>query len=217
MTGGWLRSAAVSSARCWRCCCCTPMSRFRLTGWSRSCGVSRRRRARSSVCRSRSRGCAVRSTPMIRARLRSRRCGRRPAAICWRWRRARLDAELFRRACRTGVKHWLRTSPRAPPSCWERRWRCGAGPALAEVVYEPFAQAEIRRLEELRLTALEARIEADLRLSRHAALAGELEMPVAQPSHARAAGRAADARPVSQRPPGRRARRLSTHPHPPSR
>jgi DNA-binding SARP family transcriptional activator/DNA-binding beta-propeller fold protein YncE len=55
-------------------------------------------------------------------------------------------------------------------------WR---GPALAEVAYEPFAQAEIRRLEELRLATLEARIEADLRLSRHAALTGELEMLVA--------------------------------------
>ena len=39
-------------------------------------------------------------------------------------------------------------------------WR---GPALVDFAYEPFAQAEIARLEELRLAALEARIEADLR------------------------------------------------------
>ncbi|MDX6400653.1 MAG: hypothetical protein QOF27_1259, partial [Gaiellaceae bacterium] len=55
-------------------------------------------------------------------------------------------------------------------------WR---GPALADFAFEPFAQAEIVRLEELRLVALEERIEADLALSRHAALAGELEALVA--------------------------------------
>src|SRR5262249_32930414 len=37
-------------------------------------------------------------------------------------------------------------------------WR---GPPLADVAYETFAQSEIRRLEELRLDALEARIDAD--------------------------------------------------------
>ena len=51
-------------------------------------------------------------------------------------------------------------------------WR---GPALADFRYEPFAQAEAGRLEELRMQALEARIEADLALGRHAALVGELE------------------------------------------
>ena len=51
-------------------------------------------------------------------------------------------------------------------------WR---GPALADFVDEPFAQPEIARLEELRLTALERRIEADLALGRHAELVGELE------------------------------------------
>jgi DNA-binding SARP family transcriptional activator len=51
-------------------------------------------------------------------------------------------------------------------------WR---GPALADFVYEPFAQTEIARLEDLRLTALEERIEADLALGAHADLTGELE------------------------------------------
>ena len=51
-------------------------------------------------------------------------------------------------------------------------WR---GPPLAEVAFEDFAQAEIRRLEELRLTALERRIDADLRLGRHHELVGELD------------------------------------------
>src|SRR5881396_528159 len=51
-------------------------------------------------------------------------------------------------------------------------WR---GPALADLAYEPFAQVEIARLEELRLSALEKRIEADLELGRHRDLVGELE------------------------------------------
>jgi DNA-binding SARP family transcriptional activator/ABC-type branched-subunit amino acid transport system substrate-binding protein len=51
-------------------------------------------------------------------------------------------------------------------------WR---GPALADFAYEPFAQTEIARLDELQLTALEERIEGDLALGRHAALVGELE------------------------------------------
>jgi len=51
-------------------------------------------------------------------------------------------------------------------------WR---GPPLAEFAYEPFAQDEIRRLEELRLAALEDRIEADLALGRHEGVVAELE------------------------------------------
>jgi DNA-binding SARP family transcriptional activator len=51
-------------------------------------------------------------------------------------------------------------------------WR---GSALAEFAFDDFAQAEIRRLEELRLVAVEARIEADLELGRHGDVIGELE------------------------------------------
>src|SRR5262245_26019321 len=56
-------------------------------------------------------------------------------------------------------------------------WR---GPPLAEFSFESFAQTEIARLAELRLEALEERIEADLALGRHAAAVGELEGLVAQ-------------------------------------
>jgi DNA-binding SARP family transcriptional activator len=51
-------------------------------------------------------------------------------------------------------------------------WR---GPALADFSYENFAQSEIARLDEVRMAALEYRIEADLRLGQHAALVPELE------------------------------------------
>lgn len=48
------------------------------------------------------------------------------------------------------------------------------GEPLAEVAFEPFAAAEIRRLEELRIAALEDRIDADLACERHAELVPEL-------------------------------------------
>ena len=48
------------------------------------------------------------------------------------------------------------------------------GPALADFRYEPFAQAEIVRLEELHLTCLEERVEADLALGLASVLVAEL-------------------------------------------
>src|SRR5436190_12993690 len=56
-------------------------------------------------------------------------------------------------------------------------WR---GPALYDVAYESFAQTEAARLDELRLVALETRIDADLLLAEHARLVGELEGLVAE-------------------------------------
>ena len=56
-------------------------------------------------------------------------------------------------------------------------WR---GPALADLAYEPFAQNEIRRLEQERLTALEDRIDAELRMGRGAELVAELEQLTAE-------------------------------------
>ena len=51
-------------------------------------------------------------------------------------------------------------------------WR---GQPLADVAHEPFAQTEILRLEELRVRALELRVEADLARGRHGEVVGELE------------------------------------------
>ena len=51
-------------------------------------------------------------------------------------------------------------------------WR---GPPLADFRYDSFAQAAIGRLEELRVHALELRIQAQLDLGRHARVIGELE------------------------------------------
>jgi DNA-binding SARP family transcriptional activator/tetratricopeptide (TPR) repeat protein len=56
-------------------------------------------------------------------------------------------------------------------------WR---GPALADFAYEPFAEHEIARLEELRLVALEERIEADIAAGSHRELVPELERLTAE-------------------------------------
>jgi DNA-binding SARP family transcriptional activator len=50
-------------------------------------------------------------------------------------------------------------------------WR---GPPFADFTYDAFAQSTIARLEEMRLGALEERIEADLQLGRHAEIVAEL-------------------------------------------
>ena len=85
-------------------------------------------------------------------------------------------------------------------------WR---GPALADLAYQPFAQGAIARLEELRLAALERRLEADLAGGRHADVVGELEMlaaehPLREGVHGQLMTRA-----VPLRPAGRGPRRLS--------
>jgi YVTN family beta-propeller protein len=56
-------------------------------------------------------------------------------------------------------------------------WRSGV---LADLADYAFTRPEAARLEELRLAALEARIDADLALGRHDALTGELEQLTAE-------------------------------------
>jgi DNA-binding SARP family transcriptional activator len=91
-----------------------------------------------------------------------------------------LDAWRFERA----VDEGRRALSGGDPERAARRLREGLGlwrgPPLADFRYDAFAQAEIARLEELRLGAVEERIEADLALGRHAGLVGELETLVAE-------------------------------------
>ena len=54
----------------------------------------------------------------------------------------------------------------------ERLWE---GRPLADLEFEPFARVEVERLEELRLAAVEERIDAELALGRQLALVSELE------------------------------------------
>jgi len=56
-------------------------------------------------------------------------------------------------------------------------WR---GPPLADVADEPFAATEIRRLDDLRVAALELAIDGDLAAGRHREVAGELDALVGE-------------------------------------
>jgi DNA-binding SARP family transcriptional activator/class 3 adenylate cyclase len=89
---------------------------------------------------------------------------------------AGVDANLFRRLLEeaSGATAAERSARlRQALSLWR-------GPVLAEFTYQPFAQREITALEELRLVAIEERVEADLALGRHGQLVAELEALVAE-------------------------------------
>jgi len=97
--------------------------------------------------------------------------------------RDEIDAHRFRGLVEEGER--LARAGNAAPAASTLRdalalWH---GPPLADFAYEPFAQAEIARLNELRLAALQARIDADLECGRHAALVPELEALVNEHPH----------------------------------
>ena len=87
----------------------------------------------------------------------------------------RLDAARFERLAEEG-RRALGRAEAASAAAWLREalglWR---GPAYGELAAAPFARAEATRLEELRLAALEWRVEAELALGGHTELVGELE------------------------------------------
>ena len=91
----------------------------------------------------------------------------------------RIDARLFERLAGTGREQLGAGSADLAAMTLREALGLWRGPALADVAYESFAQAEIARLEELRRTAIEDRIDADLALGRHAEVVGELEALVA--------------------------------------
>jgi YVTN family beta-propeller protein len=90
-----------------------------------------------------------------------------------------VDARRFERLAEQGRRRLESEPARAAEQLREalELWR---GDPLADFAYESFAQAEAARLQELRLVALEDRIEADLTLGRHATLVPELELLVAE-------------------------------------
>jgi DNA-binding SARP family transcriptional activator len=89
-----------------------------------------------------------------------------------------LDLGRFERLTRTGDQA-LPAAPEHAAATLRQALRLWRGPPLADLADEPFAPAQIARLEEQRLTALQARIEAELALGRHAELVGELQALVA--------------------------------------
>src|SRR5919109_1014450 len=90
-----------------------------------------------------------------------------------------LDVRRFERLVRDARAALRTNDPRRARSLLEEALRLWRGPALAEFAFDRFAAPEITRLEELRLVALEERIEADLALGAHDEVVGELEALVA--------------------------------------
>ena len=86
-----------------------------------------------------------------------------------------LDAEVFQTSMQDGCRALEAGDARRARDVLGEALSLWRGPALAEVAYEEFAHPEIRRLEELRLAALEAWMEAGLRLGMHGELIGDLE------------------------------------------
>jgi predicted ATPase len=86
-----------------------------------------------------------------------------------------LDAERFARGAAQGRRALEAGDPERAGVVLREALGLWRGPALAELAFEPFAPAEIARLEEQRLVALEARVEADLARGSHRALVSELK------------------------------------------
>ena len=86
-----------------------------------------------------------------------------------------LDVERFKRLYEEGREALAKGDPEAAAAELERSAGLMARSSLADLTYASFAQSEISRLEEMRLAALEDRIEADIGCGRHTAVIGDLE------------------------------------------
>ncbi len=151
--------APASSGRCSRCSRWRPGGRCRPTGSRRGCGATSCRRARRRWCSSTSRICGGCSTATALASS--------PTAAATRSSsRTKISMRCESSACSRS------RAPREALALWR-------GEPLADLADEPFAAAEIRRLEELRLRAAEMAIDADLAAGRHAEVIGELDALVA--------------------------------------
>jgi DNA-binding SARP family transcriptional activator len=85
------------------------------------------------------------------------------------------DADRFETLVQAGRAQLARNEAADAAGTLRRALGMWRGPAFADVRDEPFAQASIGRLDELRIAATADRIDADLALGRHAQLVGELE------------------------------------------
>src|SRR3954452_17828908 len=98
-----------------------------------------------------------------------------PAGYRLRVRAGELDAERFERQVADGRR--ALAAGRAEDAAAVLREALGLwrGPPLADLAAAPFGPAEIARLEEQHLAALEVRVEADLAAGHHAEVVGELQ------------------------------------------
>jgi YVTN family beta-propeller protein len=95
----------------------------------------------------------------------------RPPGYLLRVEPGELDSERFE----TLVREAREEEPGVAAASLRKALALWSGPPLAQLAYEPFAQEAIGRLEELRLGAVEDRIDADLQLGRDRDVVAELE------------------------------------------
>jgi DNA-binding SARP family transcriptional activator len=89
--------------------------------------------------------------------------------------RGDLDAHRFEDLVAVGGHELAAGRPDQAVSALERALSLWRGAPLADTAYERFAQREIARLEELRVSALEQLVDAQLALGRHAEVVGGLQ------------------------------------------
>ncbi|MET0615041.1 MAG: BTAD domain-containing putative transcriptional regulator [Thermoleophilaceae bacterium] len=87
----------------------------------------------------------------------------------------RLDAHRFERLVAEGRTELAMGHAERAASAFESALSLWRGSPLADLAYEPFAQPEIARLEDLRVAALEDLNDSKLALRRHSELIGQLE------------------------------------------
>ncbi len=86
-----------------------------------------------------------------------------------------LDSDRFRALLQEGREGLAGGDPTGAETTIREALELWRGQPLADFAYDDFSQAEIARLEELRLSALEERFDAELALGRHGAVVAELE------------------------------------------
>ena len=165
------RSRRASSGRCSRVLLLHANRTSPATGSSTRSGARTCRTRRRRWCRSTSRSCA--------RRFPSRGCTPARRATCSRSATTSSTCTGSSAPSRTRAQALAQGEPGAAGELLGEALALWRGPALAEFS-EPFAQHEGARLEELRLAALEWRIEADLALGRHRDVVGELEALIAE-------------------------------------
>ncbi|WP_232666884.1 AfsR/SARP family transcriptional regulator [Pseudonocardia sp. TRM90224] len=95
-----------------------------------------------------------------------------------------VDANRYERLVRAGAAAADQDDPATAARLYRDALDMWRGPALVDVPVGPVLAIEVTRLEEGRLAALEARIDAELRLGRHLAVLGDLAaLSASHPTH----------------------------------
>lgn len=91
-----------------------------------------------------------------------------------------LDLERFERLTAEGSRALSDGDPASAAASLRAALDLWRGPPLADLAFEPFAQVPVLRLDELRVAAIEARIEAELAIGHHAEMVAELTGLIAE-------------------------------------